>query len=338
MPQSGDGSRIVIGADSGDPFSVENDLPGLSVGELVVNARLLGSGGSPLRVTQRVAAAVPTPSVWPVSDLPLILSDGVVADFPSFFGGPGFEPAVLANVTAEGDVTLTPQTGLMLVNSSVIGRVAVPAGASLAAYDAFIPPIAGPVTLDVADGFAGTLDLSGTIVVGGDATLDLSGGRLLLAGEPHSLSFDVPTQATVAGDVRLGEWILDGWGFDGFGPIFDRLDVTGDLDLTAATIVTRLDGIYDVDLSFSTPDLPPFITLASYGGRLGAFPDSSLNVLATLNAGLDFGTLFDGPAPIVYTSGENAGPGEVRLLLPEPAAAGVALLAAGVLLLRRRLP
>ena len=339
VPTGGDGSTVVLPGGA----IVQNDLAGLSVGTLEFVGSVFDPvtratpGSLPIRVTGTVRTD------GPASEVPLRLADGVALDVPN---SGGFDPSqvagLFANVTGEpGTYRLTAGSGVILTASDLAGAFDVPAGAYLGAYETYFLDQTGPSAFDVADGFAGTLDVSGTMTVSGDGLLDLAGGTLDLKGIPVAIENDTLSAGTVVGDVRLGQWRVGG--YPEYAPplSLDRLDVTGELDLTQAIITPSRPFSPTLDVYAASPDpadVPAFLTLATYGSRVGAFANDALAVSFGFENDDDGGGIgfFDGLAPIVYTSGENAGSGEVRLMLPEPAAAATFALAAAGLLLRRR--
>jgi hypothetical protein len=177
----------------------------------------------------------------------------------------------------------------------------------------------------------GGLDLVGDFRFAPGARLDLSNGVLDQGRNDNTLGVPTTGSARIDGDVRLGQWFVGGVGSFGMSPYppNDQLLITGELDLSTASL--HPDSYGWADISPAVP-LPPYLVLASYGSRLGSFSQTTLPVsIRDWTTGVS--RFFD--APIVYTSAPGAGPGEIRLLLPEPTAASSLALAA-LLLLRGR--
>jgi len=93
--------------------------------------------------------------------------------------------------------------------------------------------------------------------------------------------------------------------FDGSPTVPDRVNVSGLVDMSAAN---------DTFFDFTHPNPGSYI-VATYGNRLGQF--DNVNIAAG--------------AQLIYTSAENSGPGQVVLLVPEPACAAASLIALAAL-------
>ena len=247
----------------------------------------------------------------------------------------GFTPQ-LRDVELDGRLTIDGHVQVLQMTGR--GSLRVAAGAALhGPYDGF--GLDSSVVLDAVD-VAGTLDAR-LIGLGGSGTLDASGGLLALGSAVNTLGIAFSSRMTVDGNLRLGDW-ANGGAEARDDPLgnpdpFERVDVSGTLDLTAARLLyDPVRVYYDSAADVFDPPLPPptladSFVIVTYGNRVGAFPRDRLDVL--LDDGVDFADILV-PGRIVYTSGENDGPGEVLVVLPEPATATPAL--AGCLLLGRR--
>jgi hypothetical protein len=147
----------------------------------------------------------------------------------------------------------------------------------------------------------------GSWTVGPAATLDGAGEIGLAPGERVSvagvigMSGDDPARRFI---IRSDLIMQSGSTMaiaGGYYSMPDRFEVTGLLDMAGTGDALRISLMHSpVD-----PEFPPSNVLASYGSRVGEF-DS----VTGLHPGWS----------IVYTSPPNAGPGQILLLTPEPAA------------------
>ena len=343
VPASGDDVTLVLA-----PFGrFDNDLAGLTVGTVLFDnaygpALIAATADSlPIRVT--AAVSVTNRFDGPVlADVPIEVAGDVAFNLRVGWGShPVPSASSLGRVTGAADATVTVDGGVFLIAPQLAAGVRVPADSFLGvyAYDS-TELITGGLTASIGPAAVdGLFDVHTILGVAGGGPLDLGGGTLRLHGIPWSLEQDTASAGRVEGDVRLGEWQVGGDPTYARPLVIDRLEVTGELDLTAAFITEGIGSGAGVDVlapSDDPADVPPFLTLATYGSRVGTFANDALPVWVGFE-GLDgHVNLFDADAPIVYTSGENDGPGEVRLLIPEPAAATLALAAAGLLLRRGR--
>ena len=336
VPASGGGVTLVSPGGT-------NDLPGLSVGELRFVYDIFGPAywpgwsGERLTVTDLVRVDDLTdtaPQVPFDPESPVRLSGGVTiraTGFDTFtpearYGGaPLFFDAEL-----DGDLTIDGHASIPILFGQG-GTLRVEPGSAFhgpAGVDGF----PAPATFDVVE-VLGTID-AGLLDLNGTGTVDASAGLIARGSAVNTLGSAISSRMAVDGNLILGDW-ANGGAESGFGfgaPLAERIDVTGTLDLTQANLL--YDGItaeiYGDE--FPPADLPDSFVLASYGTRIGTFPQTTFDL--NLFDGL-FGDSLTIPGTILYTSGENAGPGQVIVALPEPAAAGL-LGGIGFLALTRR--
>lgn len=153
----------------------------------------------------------------------------------------------------------------------------------------------------------GIFDLMGDVEMVGSAPADLTLGTLELGS--NQFLPDGPGSGTLSidGDLKLGAWKIQGYSIYPTGDEIDRINVTGQLDLTQATITSD-----SIAYALGADPNATHVVIGSYGNRIGSFPETSIQYGY-------WGDQFD--ATIVYTSGENAGPGEIWIVLPEPTTA-----------------
>ena len=331
VPVSGDDNAILSAGGI-------NDLTELRVGTLQLRPGY--TYGNALAVSREVRASDnATLGFGSQSYLPVTLVGDVTLRTPGFSEQIGsIAPVLLYLDSATGGGSLGVD-GLVRLGDGAPGG----GGQTLPPYrgDVRVRPgsvLGGGGHIDGSVRNEGLLDYSGTIT----GNLDSRGGVFRANRNAGTLGGALASGTAVGGDVTLNEWQIDGRG--GFGDVspfllplpIDRLDVGGVLDLTGATLtVPQPASNPQVEWDGVTP-LPAYFTLATYGSRVGALAQGTLPITIFL----------PDPSPpfpndriqiagrIVYTSGENAGPGEIRVLIPEPSTAG--LLAAGLGLLRRR--
>ena len=339
VPISGDGVSLEFGR-GGYP-TPRNDLAGLTVGTFTTAGLGLDPAGSDLTVTSTLNApdfqyGTDLSSLRLVGDTRLLTGGGLFTGDggDGVFGG-GFYPfGVSAIIGLHGSGSLTAPDAALLFNLGYEGVVNVPAGSYLGVYSFQFQntPPAGPSQVRLGR-VEGVVDFQGEVrLLGGSA--DLSGATLNLLGIPQAPEVDAATHARLEGDVKLGAWFVGGSsiGYPDFTT--DRLDVTGTLDLTEASF-TANSYLFTGGHTITADDVPDYLTIATYGNRVGELDQHSLRTIIQNFGDQPYPIFFIGDAPIVYTSGENAGPGEIRVMIPEPTAGGLAL-AAGVSLLRRR--
>lgn len=247
------------------------------------------------------------------------------------------EAARIDGLVASGNVQL--EGAFLLSGANVTGGLTVPIQTYAGFYtDGFNGPSTTSSTVGF-DSIDGELDFSSN-ALSTPGPLDLSNGQLSLRGIPIAIEQDTVVVSRYEGDLILGDWRLDG--FPAYNPgVNERLDVTGLLNLEQSNLVDAPLGRgldLRIDEVITDDDVPAYFTLASYGNRVGSLPESSLGwSIESWSSDPDFSYEYrSGVGQIVYTSGENAGPGEIRVLTPEPATLGFGLIAAGVLMVRRR--
>ncbi|HQY87132.1 MAG TPA: PEP-CTERM sorting domain-containing protein, partial [Tepidisphaeraceae bacterium] len=113
------------------------------------------------------------------------------------------------------------------------------------------------------------------------------------------------------------------YGIEMVSPIIDRVNVTGELDLTNASI--HPESVAQV-WSSNVPNFDHFV-IATYGNRIGSFPQTTVTYSDWLPIQFEM--------PIHYTSPENSGPGEVWLVVPEPTSIALVALMVPIALRRR---
>ena len=316
-----------------------NAVPRFSVGRLV-----LGAGnfdGSQVAVTGSVAAhVVDFRSLSDVTIDSWIYLPGAVTIETTGFGPDDPEARAGAALQFQdlefaGDLTIDGH--VRIDGLSGFGTIRVAEGAALHYWPGLSPEL--PLTLFGMD-VDGTLDAY-QVDLGGTGTIDATDGLIALGSGVNTIGSATSGSMRVRGNLKLGRW-ANGGAESRFDQPAERIDVTGELDLTEAELLYDFATIwYDSGADWLDPPDgfdPPFLptipesfVLATYGNRVGRFESES------------FGLFFDDytnfhdilvPGRIVYTSGENAGPGEIRVVLPEP---GVGLLVwPGVLALMRR--
>ncbi len=268
---------------------------------------------------------------WPLVVPPTILQDNVTIRTVGF--GP-FDPEARNGIVPQfveallvGQLTI--DGNVQFVNLDGGGSIAVTEGSALHG------PESGDLLLTSMQ-LDGTLT-GGSFNLGGTGVLDATNGLLALGSSVNTLGVAFSGDLEVDGDLILGDWANGG--AEGLPPVnganpYERIDVTGTLDLTKASLL--YDEVFVSYDPLVSPNLPNVVqssyVIATYGNRIGAFDQEHLDLI--------FGyTQLDGrriSGKIVYTSGENDGPGEVRVVLPEPASAGLAMLFSGIALRWRR--
>ena len=241
--------------------------------------------------------------------------------------------AQIDGLVASGRVVLDGP--FLLSGADVTGELVIPEQTYAGFYtDGFNGPSMSPSAVQVGT-IDGELDFSSSALTT-PGPLDVSSGELSLRGIPIAIEEDTVVAATFDGDLTLGQWRLAG--FPIYNPgVNERLDVGGTLDLTEANVTGGVG--YYVEAVLPDDEVPAYFTIASYDNRLGALPQSELLFQIeswSTPSGAGDNVYRSGLGQIVYTSGENAGPGEIRVLTPEPATLGLGAIAAGVLLVRRR--
>jgi hypothetical protein len=165
--------------------------------------------------------------------------------------------------------------------------------------------------------FAGPVNANGRFVTSGRVTAPqnytLSSGAFFGTGE---MLFAPGARLDISGTIAPGGPSL---GF-GFGDLRVEGDVRlrGSLEIELLTIAPvrsdHLDvtGTFDMQgsLSLIASPLPGLYRIGSYGNRIGSLAN------------------FRPDVSILYTSAENAGPGEIWLVVPEPAGAPLLLILA----------
>lgn len=302
-----------------------NDLAGLSVGTLRIGPAafntagfvgpIAGFTGTTVTVTGRVDLSTLTgPTYGPVVLAgPSVVVRGTTAPPPPFDD----------NLIGTGVVGLTG-SGSLLVEGRVAlydgwaGPITTAPGSTLAMFD---PTFGGPSAAPRPTALTvnGRLESSRVRLAPGGVA-DLRGGVVDTTNDfPSALPSSYPGSVTIEGDARLGAWFNDGANTFFGAPAPDGLSVTGTLDLTDATLYAGLS--WEMR-SYAGDVLPAHVTLATYGNRVGAFNAGTSASIFVRDHPTPSTTviLANGLFPIVYTSGENAGPGEVRIALPEPGA------------------
>ena len=340
-PAPGDnGDRSTLSISSPYSRSVFNDLPGLRVGTLTFGTVNRASDDSlPITVARRLE---PTWSAYRLA-LPVRL-EGTLSVGIAYGGFPGLDFAALSgggHIDLASSPNTYPQASLFLSNPDLTGQIRAGEGSYLGIYggDSRIGGIQS----------SGIVDLAGRITPAG-GSLDLRGATLDLLGIPFSPEIDARSGVVVDGDLKLGRWHTGGYEYYTEPYAVDFVEVTGTLDLREASIGTA-GGLFESAGGWPLPllsrpgdtdpsALPAYITIARYGNRLGQFAEETLPVIVPIDyfnvpPELLPELLFEGEAMIVYTSSVNAGPGEVRIVLPEPAG-GLMLVGLVALLGRRR--
>ena len=157
-----------------------------------------------------------------------------------------------------------------------------------------------------------TLTGMGTIGLASGGKVTLAGGKLIPgAGDYLGLGEDggIGRSLHINGDLIVGDGALCGANF--LSPGSTIIDVNGLLDLRGAGDQLAMYGPINLEPAGS-------YVVMEYENRLGSF-----DILPTTNG-----------AHVTYTSGENSGPGQVIITIPEPT--GAAFGAATLLVLLRR--
>jgi hypothetical protein len=315
VPASSSTSTLVLSnpdSSLGHPYPSNNDLPILDVGTIDFAGKEVN--GNKIRVHQEVRSS-PT-SFAGYSILPLELADDIRfvsnAAAPSPGSGPAMIP-ILYEVSGTGSATFS---GAWRVDRfDITGDVYVEPGSELATWadNANYRSLRSD----------GLIDIGGTVV--GPKTIDLSRGTLDIGRADSTLGSPQWGRLTVTGDLKLGQWHVGGMG--GVLQYNDQLVVGGTLDCTAADLTAT--SVID---AWPTPayPLPAYLVLATYGNRIGQLDATTIDMISSFVPPGYYGTF-----PIVYTSAANAGPGEIRVLLPEPSIF-LTVAAAGLLVRRRR--
>lgn len=290
-------------------YMAVNDLPALDVGTI----QLLGGyiSGNTVRVHQRIDGGMT--GINGMSDWPLEIAGDVRLVSPTPAPVPGSYPATvsyLSRLTGTGSATF--EGGWRVDQFEFSGDLTIHATGSLMTY----ADSAGSLRSFDGDGL---ISMTGTFLLPPGQVADLTAGVVDLGRNDLTLGGPIAGELAIDGDVALGGWMIYGVGFDPY-PYADRLSVTGTLDLTRSHV---LDGSFVGFVPpFGLPN-PAYLVLASYGERVGSLDRSTIAVDGY------------GQSLIIYTSPENAGPGEIRVLLPEPSII-VTVAAAGLLVRRRR--
>ena len=294
------------------PIPTTNDLgDGVNVGTLKLG--VAGFRGNTLVVNAAVIAGPESTQAWSYNDDLKLQLAGDVA-FTSSFPAGQRQATPIGRLTGPG--TATFHGHWQVTDFSAGGMVIAPDGA-LTTYSN-----STPVALNTFN-VAGVYDVNLTVDLPAGQLADLSAAVVNLGQGTNTLGAPVAGRAGFTGDMRLGRWVLQAvnFGNDLYG---DRIDVGGTLDLRNS----------DVDelayFSFASLARPDYFVLATYGNRIGTLDISTLSIGSTNLSGPSGLT---GEFPIIYTSAENSGPGEIRVMLPEPSS--LLTLTACALLARR---
>lgn len=290
----------------------DNDLNALEVGSISFNG--MAANGNAIRVHQQVRASNAPALVGGMAPLELVGNVQFISDLAVPQPGVLAQVPLLLDVIGSGSATFD---GAWRVDGlAITGDVHVLPTGSLSAY---------------ADNHAfrsiradGLIDMPGTLAVSAGNVVDFSRGTLDLGRNDSTLGSPVAQRLTIQGDLKLGKWQISGTGQ--LDMLADRIDVTGTLDLIQSDLLETSQIDY---FAFPPAQPPPYIVLATYGNRVGSLDSNTIDLIASVSPG------YYGTFPIIYTSAENAGPGEIRVVLPEPSIL-VTVAAAGLLVRRRR--
>ncbi len=297
-------------------YGYYNDIPGFEVGSIVRRGgRTWGVPNVPFVVHTQLTDYMPSADpYWQVQVVGDVL---FTSSAPTPL--PGSDPEQFATVQGlNGAGRIRIQGGWHFYLNGFTGDVVVESDGAASIVGSLNAPASPIKSLRV----NGLVDLAEHFRLADGVVADLTQGVLDLGRLDNTAALNSAGRLILDGSLALGDWVIAGRQANS---VNDRIDVTGALDLTQSHVLPQPTvRVWSANHEY--------LVLAKYGNRIGSLDVS--NVRIELDSGYGVPYPLVGNFPIIYTSAENAGPGEIRVVLPEPSI--FVTVAISALLVRRR--